>query len=287
MLNLVRLQVLASVARHGSVTEAARELDYVQSSISHHLTRLEAEVGLRLTERIGRGIRLTQAGELLALRAAEILGRVESTQDELEAMAGLRVGRVRVAGFQSALSTLVADAAATLNASAPDIELILDDLHPDIALQQLREGHVDVAVVFRYDDDVPEEMHFQYLFDDPMMLLSRQAGQSLTDHRDSPWIAGCERCRREFVTACNAAGFTPRIAYTSDDPVVEQALVAAGLAVTTMPRLALQTHRAAGIEASELSDFRRRVYVATFGEPPHPPATTAFLQALAQAAARL
>jgi DNA-binding transcriptional LysR family regulator len=287
MLNLVRLQVLAAVARHGSVTDAARDLSYVQSSVSHHLSRLEAEVGLRLIEPLGRGIRLTAAGELLAQRAVEILGRVQSAQDELDAMAGLRIGRVRVAGFQSALSTLVADAASSLNASAPGVELILTDLHPDIALQQLRAGQVDVAVVFRYDDEIPEDMHFEHLFDDPMMLLSRQAGQTLEDHRDSPWIAGCERCRREFVTACQAAGFTPRVAYTSDDPAVEQALVAAGLGVTTMPSLALQTHRAAGIEASPLTDFRRRVYLATFGQPPLPPATTAFVQALTQAASRL
>jgi DNA-binding transcriptional LysR family regulator len=287
MLNLVRLQVLAAVAQRGSVTEAARELDYVQSSVSHHLSRLEAEVGLPLIEARGRGIRLTAAGELLAQRALEILGRVRSAQDEMDAMAGLRTGRVRVAGFQSALSTLVADAAAALNASAPGIELILADVHPDIALQQLREGLVDVAVVFRYDDEVPDDVHFRHLFDDPMMLLSRQAEQTLDDHRDSPWIAGCQHCRREFVTACQAAGFTPRIAYTSDDPVVEQALVAAGLGVTTMPALALRTYRADGIEASELTDFRRRVYLATFGDPPYQPATTAFLRALTQAAARL
>ena len=194
MLNLVRLQVLAAVARHGSVTDAARDLNYVQSSVSHHLSRLETEVGLQLIEPLGRGIRLTAAGGLLAQRAAEILGRVRSAQDELEAMAGLRIGRVRVAGFQSALSTLVADAAAELNASAPGIELILADIHPAIALQQLREGLVDVAVVFRYDDEVPEDMHFEHLFDDPMMLISRQAGQTFDDHRESPWIAGCERC---------------------------------------------------------------------------------------------
>jgi DNA-binding transcriptional LysR family regulator len=287
MLNLVRLQVLVAVARHGSVTDAARDLNYVQSSVSHHLSRLETEVGLRLIEPLGRGIRLTAAGELLAQRAVEILGRVQSAQDELDAMAGLRIGRVRVAGFQSALSTLVADAASSLNASAPGVELILTDLHPDIALEQLRAGQIDVAVVFRYDDEIPEDMHFEHLFDDPMMLLSRQTGQTLEDHRGSAWIAGCERCRREFVTACQAAGFTPRIAYTSDDPAVEQALVAAGLGVTTMPRLALRTHRAAGIEASPLTDFRRRVYLATFGQPPLPPATMAFVRALTEAASRL
>ncbi len=286
MLDLGRLRVLAAVARHGSVTEAARELNYAQPSVSHHLSRLEAEIGVALTQRAGRGIRLTPAGEMLARRAGEILGRVESAEDEITAIADLRTGRVRVAGFQSVLGTLVIEAAAALQASSPGVEISLLDLHPDIALQQLREGIIDVAVVFRYDDTVPEDMRFQHLFDDPMHLLSLQAAQSLEDNRDSPWIAGCERCRRELVDACQAAGFTPRIMYTSDDPVVEQALVAAGLGVTTLPGLALEIYRVPGIQSTELSDFSRRVYVATFGEPPDTPASSAFVRALTEAASR-
>ena len=287
MLDLVRLKVLAAVARHGSVTAAARDLGYAQPSISHHLSRLEAEVGLPLTQRAGRGIRLTPSGELLAQRAAEILGRVESAEDELAAIGGLRTGRVRIAGFQSVLSTVVTDAAVSMRASAPGIDLSLTDLHPDLALQQLREGLIDVAVVFRYDDTVPEDMRFTYLFDDPMHLLSQQADQTLADHRDSPWIAGCVRCRRELVSACEAAGFTPRIVYTSDDPLVEQSLVAAGLGVTTLPGLALATYQMPGIEASELDAFRRRIYIATYGDPPDAPATTAFVQSVVDAAGRL
>ena len=261
-------------------------MNYAQPSVSHHLSRLEAEVGVPLTQRVGRGIRLTPAGQTLAQRAAEILGRVESAEDEITSIAELRTGRVRVAGFQSVLGTLVTEAAAALQASAPGIEISLVDLHPDIALQQLREGIIDVAVVFRYDDNVPGDMRFRFLFEDPMHLLSLQATQSLEDHRDSPWIAGCERCRRELVEACESAGFTPRIMYTSDDPVVEQALVAAGLGVAILPGLFLEIYRVPGIQTTQLPGFCRRVYVATFGDPPDPPATLAFVRALTEAASR-
>ena len=285
MLNLTRLRVFAAVARHGSVTRAAQELHYAQPSVSHHLARLEEEVGLTLVERVGRGIRLTPDGELLARRATEILARLESAEDELASRAGLRTGRVRVAGFQSILCTLVAEAAARLHASSPGIEITLTDLHPDLALEQLRDGSIDVAVVFRYDDVVPHGLTFQHVFDDPMYLISREPRQALADHRDSPWIAGCERCRTEMVEACQAAGFTPRIACTSDDHIVEQSLVAAGLGVTTMPGLALATYRAPGLHATEVPAFVRRVSIATFGDPPRAPATEAFLQALSLAAA--
>jgi DNA-binding transcriptional LysR family regulator len=284
MLDLFRLKVLAALARHGSVTAAARELGYAQPSISHHLSRLEAEVGLPLTQRAGRGLRLTPAGELLAQRAAEILGRVSSAEDELAAIGGLRSGRVRVAGFQSALSGVVTAAAATMRASAPDIELTLHDLHPDVALQQLREGLIDVAVVFRYDDEVPDGMRFTHLFDDAMLLLTTEGGKTLEDHAGSPWIAGCELCRRDLVSACEDAGFTPRIMYTSDDPLVTLSMVAAGLGVTTMPALSVAQHQVAGVDATELDGFRRRIHVATYGEPPDLPATSAFVRAVVEAA---
>ena len=279
----MRLRILAASAAHGSVTKAARHLSYSQPAVSHHLARLEAETGARLVQRAGRGIRLTPEGEHLARRAAEIVGRVDAAAAELSAMVGLRTGRVRVAGFQSALATLVPHAAATLRREHPGIELHLVDAHPQVALDLLRAGQVEAAVIFLYDDTRPYDIHTTHLFDDPMCLLSLEPGQALADHRDSDWIAGCPNCRREFVDACEQAGFTPRIAYTSDDVIVEQALVAAGMGVTTMPGLALRSHRAPGIQATPLRDFRRRVYLATYGDPPDPPATTAFTTALRHA----
>jgi len=280
MLDIVRLRILAAIAAHGSVTKAAQHLNYSQPAVSHHLARLEAETGARLVQRIGRGIRLTPEGQHLARRAAEIVGRVDTAAAELSAMVGLRTGRVRVAGFQSALATLIPHAAATLRRDHPGIELHLTDAHPQVALNLLRAGQADAALIFRYDDTTPGDIRATHLFDDPMHLLSREPGQTMRDHRDSAWIAGCEHCRREFVDACQRAGFTPHIAYTSDDVIVEQALVAAGMGVTTMPGLALRTHRAPGIEATALRDFQRRVYLATYGDPPDPPATTAFITAL-------
>jgi DNA-binding transcriptional LysR family regulator len=284
MLDITRLRVLAAVAAHGSVTKAAQQLHYAQPSVSHHLARLEAETGARLVQKVGRGIRLTPEGEMLARRAAEIIGRVDAAAAELSTMVGLETGRVRLAGFQSTLSTVVPQAARAMRAAHPNIEMRLVDAHPEVALSMLRDGQLDAAIIFRYDDAVPDGVRVRHLFDDPMFLLSLVPGQTLLDHRDSPWIAGCEHCRREFVDACQAAGFTPQIAYTSDDIIVEQALVAAGIGVTTMPGLALRSHRAPGIEATEVPHFRRRVYVATYGEPPDPPATAAFIAALDHAA---
>ncbi|HSK91833.1 MAG TPA: LysR family transcriptional regulator [Euzebyales bacterium] len=281
MLDIARLRVLVAVAEHGSVTAAAKALHFAQPSVSHHLARLQAETGVQLVTRVGRGIRLTPEGETLARRAAEIIGRVESAEAELAVLAGLRTGRVRVAAFQSALSVWVPPAAAALRRRHPDLELRLTDAHPTMALRWLRDGEVDVAILFRYDDTVPDdEVRYDHIADDPMYLLSLRHGDTLTDHRDAAWIAGCEHCRRDFVDICETAGFTPNIAYSSDDIIVDQALVAAGLGVTTMPGLALRSYHTPGVQATALAGHRRRIYVATYGDPPDPPATSAFVAAL-------
>ena len=153
MLDVTRLRVLVAVARYGSVTAAARALNYAQPSVSHHLARLEAETGIKLIQRAGRGIRLTDAGRLLAERGAEVIGRLDAAENELAAYTGLRAGRLRLAAFPSALGTIVPAAAAMLRGRQPSIDLRLTEAEPPEALRMLRAGYVDVALVFRYFPD--------------------------------------------------------------------------------------------------------------------------------------
>jgi DNA-binding transcriptional LysR family regulator len=285
MLDITRLRVIDAVARHGSVTGAAKELHYSQPSVSHHLARLEAETGAQLLQRVGRGVRLTEAGRLLADRAAEIVGRIDAADAELAAHVGLTAGRVRLAGFSSAIGSLVPQAAAALAGKHPGLQISLIDTHPPEALELLRAGKIDVAIIFRYDETEPEPdgVRLHHLLDDPVYLLSTRRGRTLAASRDAIWIAGCERCRSHLMSLCADAGFEPRIGYTSDDMVVMQALVAAGLGVATLPGLALRAHHVEGVVAGELPGSRRHVYAATYGEPPDPPATAALLAALTHA----
>src|SRR3954468_10456174 len=142
MLDVTRLRVIDAVARSGSVTAAAKELSYSQPSVSHHLARLEAETGAQLLQRVGRGIPLTPAGQLLAARAAEILGRLDAADAELSAHVGLNAGRVRLAGFSSAIGSLVRGARAALPRKHPGLQVHLTDTHPLEALELLRTGPV-------------------------------------------------------------------------------------------------------------------------------------------------
>jgi DNA-binding transcriptional LysR family regulator len=286
MVTLVQLQVLDAVRRHGSVTAAARELHYAQPSVSHHLSRLETDLGTPVIQRVGRGIRLTEAGSLLAERAAEIIGRVDSATAEVSALVGLSAGRVRLAGFGSVMSSLVPQVVSVLGERYPDLDIELVDTHPEDALEMLRAGEVDIAVIFRYPDTATEEagVRLSHLLDDPLYLLSTEGGRTLKAHRQSAWIAGCVRCRAHLAEMCDDAGFTPSFAYTTDDMVVMQELVAAGMGVTTIPGLALRAHRHPAVTVTRLRTPSRQIHAATYGQPPDPPATVALLDALRSAA---
>jgi len=286
MLDVNRLRIIDAVARRGSVTAAAKELHYSQPSVTHHLARLEVETGAQLLQRVGRGIRLTPAGQLLADRAAEIIGRIDAAGAELSAHVGLNAGRVRLAGFASANGSLVPAALATLANRYPSLEISLTDTHPLDALELLRTGKVEVAIIFRYDETEPEPagVRLHHLLDDSVYVLSTRRERGLASLRDATWIAGCERCRSHLLSLCADAGFDPRIDYSSDDMVVMQAWVAAGLGVATQTGLALLAHHIDGVVATELPDSKRHIYAATYGEPPDPPATAALLAALAEAA---
>ena len=286
MLDVNRLRVIDAVARHGSVTAAAKELHYSQPSVTHHLARLEAETGAQLLQRVGRGIRLTPAGQLLADRAAEIIGRIDAAGAELSAHVGLNAGRVRLAAFASANGSLVPAALATLAKRYPSLEINVTDTHPLDALELLRTGKVEVAVIFRYEETEPEPpgVRLHHLLDDPVYVLSTRRERGLATLRDATWIAGCDRCRSHMLSMCADAGFDPQIGYSSDDMVVMQAWVAAGLGVATQTGLSLRAHRIDGVVATELPGFERRIYAATYGQPPDPPATAALLAALAEAA---
>ena len=135
MLDVTRLRVLAAVARHGSVTAAAKSLNYAQPSVSHHLARLEAETGTRLVELVRRGVQPPTRAACSAGRRQEILGRLDAAEQELAVHVGQREERSRVAGFPSALATMVpAAAAARLRVEYPDVELLLAEADPQGAV---------------------------------------------------------------------------------------------------------------------------------------------------------
>ena len=130
------------------------------------------------------------------------------------------------------------------------------------------------------------------LLDEPVHLVTgagvlvppRTAGSRLAGYAEHRWIAGCERCRSHLIWQCERVGFTPQVAFTTDDVLVAQALAAAGLGVALLPDLALRAARHPGVRTEPLPGAHRQVLALTYGEPPGPPAVERLLDTLTEAA---
>src|SRR5919109_1496177 len=177
MLDVKRLRVLKEVAQRGSFSAAGEALGYTQSAVSQQIAALERETGSTLVERSARGVRLTDAGRALVEHSDGILARVAAAEQELEAIAGLRGGRVRLASFATAGATLVPLAIATFSRQHPGVELSLVEAEPEEALAGLKNGELDVAMTFEYSslprsyyEGQRQDVEVVHLLDDPMYV---------------------------------------------------------------------------------------------------------------------
>jgi molybdate transport repressor ModE-like protein len=150
MIDARHLRVLRAVARTGSFSGAARELGYTQPAVSQQMKALEKSVGTRLVARVGRGVQLSEAGQVLVRHAAGILAGLAAAEEEVAAIAGLRAGRVRLVSFPTASSTLVPPAVAQLRAAEPGVRVSLTEAEPPESLAMLRGGDCEIALAFRY-----------------------------------------------------------------------------------------------------------------------------------------
>ena len=272
-LDVRRLKVLREVARTGSFSAAAETLAFSQPAISRQIATLETEAGARLVERNARGIRLTPAGELLVEHADAILDRLAAAETQLEALAGLKGGRLRIGAFPTANSMLVPLAIRTFSERHPDVGLRLEESVSRELFGSLAAGEVDLAVVSDHlAGEVDGDVQLEFLMEDPLHVamprdhpLAGKPDLTMADLAGETWIEGRNAvCAAPLHAAALAAGFEPRIAFESAQWLGKQGLVAAGVGVTLMPTLALATVRD-DIVLRSIDDpvLKRRVSIAT------------------------
>jgi DNA-binding transcriptional LysR family regulator len=298
------LRVLRAVADGGSITRAAAALGSSQPAVSQLVARAEQRLGHALVLRGGRGATLTHAGQVLADHALHVQAALTAAREDLDAVGGLSRGRVRLAGFPSASSALVPAVLARLAATAPGVTTSYVEVEPPEALDLLRGGEIDVALTFTYVGDevgaAPDPgLVTRALGRDPLALVtpvepggaerSRPAGSPVVDlasHRDARWIGGCPRCRGHLLASCASAGFTPDIVLETDNAAAVVGLVAAGLGVALLPRLALATTVIpAGVAIGPVDDeLARRVEVVVARGADRVPSIRAALDAVRSAA---
>ncbi|WBU38419.1 LysR family transcriptional regulator [Homoserinibacter sp. YIM 151385] len=255
-LDLHSIRIVRAIAEHGSISAAARALGYSQPAISQHLRRAETRLGTPLVLRSGRGVRLTEPGLVLARHAHAIGSALDAAGGELAELVGLRAGSVRIAAFPTASSTLVPRLLRELRARHPRLRVGYVEAEPPEALGMLRDAAVDLAITFAYPGDRADPhreaesmLTTTRLSAEPVVLalpashpLARDGGPvSLTRLGDERWIAGCPLCRGHLLAACEAVGVEPDIHLETDNAIAVLNLVAAGLGVALLPRLALAT----------------------------------------------
>jgi DNA-binding transcriptional LysR family regulator len=298
MLDVRRMRVLREVASRGSFSAAADALAYTQSAVSQQIAALEREAGTRLVERNARGVRLTDAGRALVEHADAILARLADAEAELEAIAGLRGGRLRLASFPSAGATIMPEAIARFRERHPGVELTLEPAEPEPSIVKMRAGEVDlvldITAGFREPgDDGIERLH---LLDDPMYValpqghpLARKRNLKLEELAAESWILGTTGSCPDasiFLRSCQLAGFEPNVTFNSDDYFAIQGFVAAGMGASFIPDLALISVRDDIVVRSlGARPPARVIWAATMRDSYCSPAKQAMLDVLAEVSA--
>lgn len=292
------LRLLKAIADAGSITGAAAGLGFSQPAVSQQLRRLTARLGVPVVERAGRTVRLTEVGHVLARHAPAVATALEAAAGELAELRGLRAGRVRLVGFPSASPTVVPRMLAGLARSHPGLRVVYAEAEPPEAVEAVRADRADVALTFSFpgDRDDPHGASARGLsvrtvgLDDMLAVLP--AGHpAVADEVDvaalagEDWIAGCPRCRGHLLELCARAGFDPHIAFETDNFVAVEGLVAQGIGVATLPRMAVAAFpRLPGIEVRPLpAGERRTLHVVTAHGAEKVPAVRVVLQALRRA----
>ncbi|WP_314219603.1 LysR family transcriptional regulator [Streptomyces zaehneri] len=292
MLNLERLRTLDALARHGSVSGAATGLHITTSAVSQQMAKLEREVGQRLLAKQGRGVRLTDAGRLLADHASRILSQVELAQSDLEAQRGQVVGELRLSAFPTAARGLFPVALAELRKAHPGLRLRSCELEPERGVAGVVRGDLDLAVVLDWYNKpmpVPDGLVKAPILDDPADVampaghpLAERDEVDLGEFAEDEWITWGEGefCHEWLMFTLRSRGVEPIVGHRAAETHTQLGLVAAGLGVCIAPLLGRHPVPEGVVTVPLRQRVRRHVYVLWRADADRRPSIRAAVAAL-------
>ncbi len=300
-MELKQLRVLQAVGEAGSFSAAADRLDYTQPAVSKIVATLERQLGTTLVDRGIRPLRLTEAGSALARRAGAAFEQIAAAELEVEAIANLSAGSLRVGTFSSAGAAMVVDALRVFRKTNPGVEVSITEIGmPSALTRSLRRGDLDLGVSFDYPeigDTFGDDLDLQHLLDDPFDVvvprghrLERKRSIRFVDLGGENWLLGDfgadSPSFRMIDRRCRDAGFDPHVAYRVNDCQMAQALVAAGEGIALLPRLMLRpANPGVAIRPLATDPPMRRVSALRLSTRYLTPATERFLALLVTASA--
>lgn len=283
MLDVRKLRALRAIARCGSFSAAAEDLNYSQSAISQQVAQLERQVGTLLVERRGRTVRLTVAGRKLVERADRIFRHLEEAEAELAAISTQQEGVVRLVTSGPAVASWIPTAANRFRSKQSGHTLAVTAACATVALNLVAEGDADIAVLPAPAYQLHPAVSTVELFADPVRLLlptgHRLAARptvKLADLADEPWVVTTQALGEDLsslLAACRKAGFDPRICQQAGDELTLQGLVAAGAGVALVPDLVCGTYLRHDIVTRLLGthEVTYPIIAATAGRPESAP----------------
>jgi DNA-binding transcriptional LysR family regulator len=299
MLDLRRLRLLRELRERGTIAAVADALQFTPSAVSQQLAMLERETGVRLLERAGRGVRLTDPALVLVEHADALLERTALAEADLAAAAGTVMGRGRIAGFRSVLLRIALPAMAGLARDAPRLRCEIVEAEPEQALPALALGDLDLVLADEWQHQpwrLPAGLERHELLRDPVRVVlpdshPAAAGEEvrLAELAGEAWATGHAWMAWEEMTqgTCRAlGGFEPDIRHRANDATIALALVAAGQAVTLLPELPLDP-RPPGVAVRAIADgpVNRTIFAVTRATDAARPSTRALLAAVRDAVA--
>lgn len=291
-MNLNHLRIFASVAQHGSLTRAARDLRVSQPAISKQLSDLEDDLATRLVDRLPRGVRLTAAGELLYAHAQRILQAERAAEQELRDLRGLGRGKLSVGASTTVGSYLVPSLFGELHRLHPGVQLELEIANTTVIQRAVLQNKLDLGLIEGFV--ASDMLAFETLTADELIAIAapgnpvlQRAPLRAVDLRDLPVLMREQGSgSREVIEAALRARdiqLTPVMSLGSTEAIKNAVLN--GLGVAIVSRLSvdyeLQSRRLVELPFRDLR-IRRDLYLVTLRGKRPSPAATAFI-ALAQA----
>ncbi|WP_293695398.1 LysR family transcriptional regulator [uncultured Agrococcus sp.] len=301
MFEVKRLRLLWELNARGTVAAVAEALNYSPSAVSQQLAILESEAGVPLTRRVGRGLELTPAADVLVAETADLLDRLEFAQALVKGTEKYVLGTVRVAVFQTAVLALMPHALRHLRREHPKLRVEMVQHEPEEALYETSARGFDLVVAEEYPGHAVQataSLTRSNLTRDRLSLAVPVGDarydewppiRRLEDAATIPWVMEPRGAasRHWAEQLCRVAGFEPDVRYETADLQAHVRLVESGHAVAVLPDL-VRVDRATSFRTVALDgNPHRTILTATREAASESPAVRAVRAALAAAVEHL
>lgn len=289
------LSALHTVMRTGSFAEAARELGFTASAVSQQMSALERSLGISLFERQAKRVIATEAAHYLSQRADEVIDLLDQIEIDIARLGAAQVGKLRVGTFDSAGGPILGRAMARFLIRRREVEITLDEGEPYELFPRVSEGSLDIALGFSYDMVLPQfpgDLSVSKVMTEDLFIvvskkhrLAAKANVEMDELASETWVAhrpetASHQCLTEL---CAQNGFSPQIAFRSNNLGTVQGIVAAGLGLAMIPEIALSEEAGTVALPINCSLPRRHIVSATRTNDNNPLAAL-FLEALKKSA---